>query len=219
MTKWQEFIELIGANRFRTNELAKLYIEVEKLDYLINIVNQAKGHNIPYYLIGAGTWPTIPKSQIDGLLIKNNCRSFNVYAMSGKMKEGQMGIDYKLVYAESGTIITQLVRFTIEEGLGGLEYHLGMPGTIGGAIFTNAKYAPKIIFISDFVEKLKILNKEGEIEEVDPYYFISRPHSEFFPANEIILSAIFRLKPEDKKVLWARSREASEYRANLVKNI
>lgn len=216
MNKWQEFIEIIGKNRIKENEHAKLYVEVERIDDLINITKQAGMRKIPFYIIGTGSLTNLPTGQINGLLMKNNCRKFDIFTMSGKMREGQMGISNTLVYAESGTIMNQLVRFTIEEGYSGLEYHLGLPGTVGGAIYTNARYTPKNIYINDFVEKIKILNKGGEIQEVNGDYFISRAKSNFSQVENIILSSVFRLVPEDKKLLWQRANESAEYRIKLL---
>lgn len=215
MKNWQDFIEQIGQNRLKETQQAKLYVEVERLDDLINIAKEAKAHKIPVYIIGTGSWVKTQDKQIEGLLLKNNCRKFEISAMSGKMTEGQMGINYKLVYAESGVILNQLVRFTIEEDLGGLEYYLGLPGTVGGVIYTNTRYAPKNIYINDTVEKIKILNIDGEIEEVGPDYIISRARSDFLPSDTIILSIVFRLIPQDKKLLWERANAAAEYRNEL----
>lgn len=215
MDNWQEFIETIGRSRLKTNNLAKLYLEVERVDDLIKIVKEAKIHKVPVFIIGTGSHASIPQSQINGLIIKNNCHRFDVFGIKGKIKSEQLGIEKVSVYAESGTNINQLVRFTIEEGLSGLEYHLGMPGTIGGAIYTNARYTPKNIYINDAVEKIRILNKEGEILEVGGDYFSSRDSNQFSEAQTIILSVVFRMNPDEKKNLWERGNEAAAYRNAL----
>lgn len=212
---WQEFTEKIGNNRFKPNDQAKLYLEVERIDDLIRIVKEARIHKIPVFIIGTGSSASMPKSQINGLLIKNHCRRFDVFGIKGKMKRDQLGIEKVSVYAESGTNINQLVRFTIEEGLSGLEYQLGMPGTVGGAIYTNARYTPQKIYMSDAVEKIRVLTKEGEIREVGGDYFSSRDNNRFLEADTVILSAVFRMHPGDKKLLWERGNEAAAYRNAL----
>lgn len=215
MDNWQEFIEKIGNNRFKPNPLAKLYLEVERIDDLIKIAKEARIHKIPVFIIGTASSASIPQEQINGLVMKNNCHRFDVFGLKGKMQGERLGIEKVSVYAESGTNINQLVRFTIEQGLSGLEYHLGMPGTIGGAIYTNARYTPKNIYINDAVEKIRILNKEGEILEVRGGGFSARDSNQFREADTIILSAVFRMHPEDKKLLWERGNEAAAYRNAL----
>ncbi len=216
MNNWQEFADLIGNNRIKENEHAKLNVDVERIEDLIFISKQAAIHKIPLFIIGTGSLTNLPTGQLNGLLIKNNCRKFEIFVMSGKKREGQMGTINTLVYAESGTIMNQLVRFTIEEGYSGLEYHLGLPGTVGGAIYTNARYTPKNIYLNDNVGKIRILNKDGHIQEVHRDYFISRAKSNFSELENIILSAVFHLVPEDKKLLWQRANEAAEYRSRLI---
>jgi UDP-N-acetylenolpyruvoylglucosamine reductase len=213
MTDFQKFTNVIGEHRFNETELAKLYIEIERVDDLINIAKQARIHNIPLYIFGTSSKIPLPEHQLDGLLLKNKCRKFEIFALSGKMIEGQMGISHKLVYAESGSILNQVVRFTIEEGLGGLEYFLGFAGTIGGAIFANA-HTKKNASINDSIEKIRILNKDNEIVEVGPEYFSSQSTAELLPAEAIILSAFFRLRPEDKHLLWLKADEAASNRNN-----
>lgn len=218
MDNWQEFIKTIGENRLKPNNLAKLYLEVERTDDLIKIVKEARTRGIPVFIIGTGSHASMPQSQINGLIIRNNCHRFDVFGIKGKIKKDQLGIEKVSVYAESGTNINQLVRFTIEQGLSGLEYQLGMPGSVGGAVYTNARYTPKNIYINDAVEKIKILEKAGEIREVGGDYFSSRD-SKFAEADTIILSAIFRMHPEDKKLLWERGNEAAAYRSKITKVI
>lgn len=217
MDNWQEFIEIIGKNRLKTNNLAKLYLEVERVDDLIKIVKEARIHKIPVFIIGTGSHASIPQTQINGLMIKNNCHRFDVFGIKGKIKKDNLGIERVSVYAESGTNINQLVRFTIEEGLSGLEYHLGIPGTIGGAIYTNARYTPKNIYLNDAIEKIRILNREGDIQEVKGDYFSARDHNQFQQADTVILSAVFRMHPGDKKLLWERGNESAAYRNELLK--
>jgi len=215
MKNWQEFINKIGHNRFQETEKAKQYVEIERIDELINTVKLARAHKIPHYIIGSGSFPLIPTTQINGFLIKNNCRRFEIFSMPGKSNidaSNNPVQQHKLVYAQSGTLISQLVRFTIEEGLSGLEYQLGMPGSIGGAIYTNVRYMPKNIYINDFISSIKILNSDNQIQDVDPNYFMSHPTQDFSPARDIILSATLQLFAEDKKILWERANEASEYR-------
>lgn len=215
MDIWQEFIGTIGRSRLKENNLAKLYVEVERIDDLTKLVKEARIHKIPVFIIATGSHAAIPQTQINGLLIKNNCHKFDVFGMKGKIKEKNLGIEKVSVYAESGTNINQLVRFTIEKGLSGLEYHLGMPGTVGGAIYTNARYTPKNIYINDAVEKISILNKEGEILEVGGDYFSSRDNNQFTQADNVILSVVFSMHPEDKKLLWERGNQAAAYRNAL----
>lgn len=225
MSNFQKFLNGFDKNIIKKNEsinlhlqlnneaVAKLYVEVEKNEDLIKIVQEARTFEIPVFIIGAGSGINNNPQHLDGLVIKNNCRHFDILGMKGKISNRQLGVEQAIVYAEAGTIINQLVRFTIEEGLSGLEYCLGLPGTLGGAVFTNARYNPKSIYLNDCIKKIKIINKVGEIQEVDSDYFNSKPTSEFSKSDDVILSVVFSLIPADKKILWERGDEAVSYRS------
>lgn len=216
MKNWQEFIKKtkpIGLKENQENKFsAKLYIEIDRIDNLIKVITEARLHKIPFFIVGAGSWIETPNEEINGLIIKNNCRRFDLLGIKGKIKEQQVGIESKIVYAESGAIFNQITRFTIEEGLGGLEYQLGLPGTVGGAVYTNARYTPKKIYVIDSIEKIRIINEQNEIQEVNKNYFTSHPFAEFSPAKDVILTVVFRLSTGDKKTLWERGNEAVAYR-------
>lgn len=219
MTKIEDFLKSFGSSRIHETDNAEYYIEIEKLEELIKCAIGARKHNLPVYIIGAGTWPHLPDKQIKGLLIKNNCRKFSVFAISGKINKNpgefrQAEVNKTLVYAESGTPVNQLVRYTIDEGLGGLEYNLGLPGTVGGAVFTNTRYKPKDIYLCDSIEKISVLNTDNEIVD-KPADFFAAYDNDFKPAGDIILSVMFRLIPDDKSVLWARGNEALAHRNRL----
>ncbi len=219
MTKLDDFLNSFGGGRIREIDRADLYIEIEKLDELIRCVIGARQNKLPVYIIGTGSWPHLPDKQIKGLLIKNNCRKFSVFALSGKINKNlsdshQAKVNKTLVYAESGTPVNQLVRYTIEEGLSGLEYHLGLPGSIGGAIYTNTRYKPKDIYLCDNIEKISVLDINNEIVD-RPADFFAAYDNHFKPAGDVILSVMFKLIPDDKSLLWARGNEALEYRGRL----
>lgn len=220
----QQLIALWGEKRVKQNESlathsirkvdvqAELYVEVDTIDELIKIVRFSQRLHIPIRILGGGA--RIEADQyIEGLVIKNNCRKFDKASIRGSIRQSQMGVQEVLVYAESGVNMNQLVRFTIEEGLGGLEYQLGLPGTVGGAIYTNAKYVPNYLLVNKTLQSLRILHENGEIQSYNgqlPHFVYTDGGWE--ETNDIILSAAFKLMPVDKNVLWQRGEEAVAWR-------
>ena len=224
MTKtFDTLAQIVGPGRIRQNEslithtilkydcIAEWYIETQTLDDFIKIVQNARQLTIPVFVLGGGSNFPVSDGEINGLVIKNNCHRFDKMSVRGTIRENQMGVKDALVYAESGTIMNQLVRYTIEEGLEGLEYQLGLPGTVGGAIYTNAKYKNKQV--RDFLYSLRILDESGNIENYSKElpYFVNL-EEELTESKDIILAAVFKLMPENKDILWARGNEAAAYR-------
>src|SRR5882672_4051655 len=110
--------------------IAEMYLEIDAQDVLIKTINAARSLGLPVYLLGSGTRIESGKN-IKGLVIKNLCRRFEKASMKGTIKKNEIGFEHMKVYAQAGALMNQLVRFTIEEGLSGLEYQLGLPGTVG----------------------------------------------------------------------------------------
>jgi UDP-N-acetylmuramate dehydrogenase len=203
----------------KTDKIADLYIETEILDDLVKIINLARKLTIPIYILGGGSGIKIPAKNIEGLVIKNNCRKFHSMGLKGKIRENQMGVEEVLVYAESGALMNQLVRYTIQEGLEGLEYQLGLPGTVGGAIVTNAKYIPRYLPMSKSVHSIKILHEDGELKNyIGQLPFFYQNEDAWEQSNDCILSVAFRMMPSDQKILWERGNEATKNRIEVAQN-
>ncbi len=193
---------------------AEYYVDLEKTDDIVKAVNVAKQLELPLFVFGGGSNIVVADHGIKGLVVKNNCRKFDIMTMSGRVKNQKIDVDKALVYAQSGVIMNRLVRFTIEQGLEGLEYQLGLPGTVGGAVYMNSNYPRKGAYVGDFVFRVKLVTRSGEIKEVDNSYFhFAYDYSALQETEEIVLSVIFRLLPGDKKILWDRATDALNHRS------
>ncbi len=198
---------------FKIGGPAEYYLPIDSVEELVHASKLANELEIPVFIFGGGSNVIVADHGIKGLVIKNNCRGFEITSMKGKVKDKKIGIDHALVYAEAGVIMNQLVRFAIEHGLSGLEYQLGLPGTVGGAIYMNSNFPRKQSYVGDSLHSAKIVTKEGDIKEVDKSYFqFGYDKSILQTTGEVVLSAVFRLLPMDVKMLWDRGMEALHYR-------
>lgn len=201
---------------FKTGGNAQLYLQVDMLEDLIHAVRSALELRIPIIILGGGSNLIVSKQGIKGIVVKNNCRRFELFSMHGKITKQKLGIQNALVYAESGVITNQLVRFTIENGLEGLEYQLGLPGTVGGAVAMNATFPSKRSYVGDYVQSARILTKDGTIKEVSSSYLQFRhDFSSLQQTKEVLLSVVFKLTPNDKTLLWQRGLDALNFRNSV----
>lgn len=221
----EDLKKLVGSNRIRKNEPmalhttlkvggpAEIYFETEKVEEIIKGIAIARRLKTLFFILGGGSNILVCDKGLEGLVIKNNCRKFSVMNMTGKVKDKRIKVNKALIFAESGVIMNQLVRFTIEQGLGGLEYQLGLPGTVGGAVFMNSNFPKKDTFVGDNLYSAQILTEDGKQKEVDRSYFkFAYDKSYLQKTGEIVLSVNFKLLPNDKKKLWERGMQALEYR-------
>jgi UDP-N-acetylmuramate dehydrogenase len=203
---------LDGHTVLQIPSFAEFYLETEAQDILIKAVNGGRSLGLPVYLLGSGSRIETEK-EIKGLVIKNLCRRFDKASVKGTIKKNEIGVEHVQVYAQAGVLMNQLVRFTIEEGLSGLEYQLGLPGTVGGAVFTSAKYKPKYLPVNKVLQSVTLLSEEGDMQTYNgevPYFVYT--DDLWHETKDVILSVIFKLTPMDKKILWERAEEAVRYR-------
>ncbi|HKY33192.1 MAG TPA: UDP-N-acetylmuramate dehydrogenase [Candidatus Polarisedimenticolia bacterium] len=107
--------------------------------------------------------------------------------------------------AGCGVVVKKLVRKCVEQGLGGLEFAEGIPGTVGGTVWMNAgSYGGQM---SDVVREVSLLDARGTLTRraVGPDDFSYR-RSPFGP-EDIIVEAVFELTPGDPAALAARLEE------------
>src|SRR5258708_5244599 len=205
--------EPLGAHTLlKVTVTAEMYLEIDAQDVLIKTIAAARSLRIPVYILGSGA-RIESEGDVKGLVIKNLCRRFDKASIKGTIKKSEVGVENMQIYAQAGVLMNQLVRFTIEEGLSGLEYQLGLPGTVGGAIYTNAKYKPKYLPVNKALQSVTLLSEKGEVQTYNgevPYFVYT--DEEWHESKDVILSTVFKLTPADKKVLWERAEEAVQWR-------
>lgn len=116
-------------------------------------------------------------------------------------KNDRYTINENVIEAGSGIFVAKLSQLALKEGLTGLEFACGIPGTLGGAIYMNAgAYGGEM---SNVVVETEFLKENGEIETITDHQFAYRK-SIFQNMNGIILSS--RLKLEKGNVDEIKSK-------------
>jgi UDP-N-acetylmuramate dehydrogenase len=91
-------------------------------------IEVAYSAGLPYFILGGGSNILVADGGISGLVILNRASKVS-YRHSGA------GV---VCTVESGANLSALARQCISKGLGGLEWAVGVPGTVGGAVVGNA---------------------------------------------------------------------------------
>ena len=191
---------------------ADLFIETRTTDDMVKAITIARKNSIPFFVLGGGSNVLVSDKGFRGLVVRNMTKNIVVRGMKGMITKG-IADGNVYVEAESGVPFNLLVRYTIEEGLGGLEMHLGLPGTVGGALFMNSKWMKTTSFVGDAVYQATVLTPTGEIKNVsNDYFHFSYGYASLQKTGDIVLSVIFTLERKDKEQLWKRANESMEYR-------
>lgn len=140
-------VSLAEYTTFRIGGKAKYFFEVEKKEDLINVLKWAKKEKIPFFILGGGSNILVSDKGFDGLVIR--------------MKNNNYKIKNTKIFAEAGVLLSKLVSESINNNLKGLEWAVGIPGTIGGAVVGNAgAYGHSI---SENVIRVRAIDAEGKV--------------------------------------------------------
>ncbi|MCD6362980.1 MAG: UDP-N-acetylmuramate dehydrogenase [Synergistetes bacterium] len=115
--------------------------------------------------------------------------------------------------AQVGTSLKRLINLSQEKGLSGLEFAIGIPGSLGGAIWTNA--GANSHAIGDLVERIFVVKEDGEVSELNGNDVkFSYRYSTFQQRKWFIWKAVLKLQPSTpaniaKKIraFWERRRK------------
>lgn len=208
----------LGAGRVRHNVVlapyttfkiggpAEYYFQALNEEDIIKAVQAAHELHIPLHMLGGVSNVVVGDSGLDGLSVRN------IYSQKKIIEETH---DEVWLQVSSGFNMTRLAHETAEEGFEGFEYHAGLPGTLGGALFMNSKWTahPPTHYVGDDLVKALLVNHAGEIrEETHEYFQFAYDYSVLQQTKEIVIWALFKLKKKDPHVLLSRTREALEYR-------
>lgn len=196
---------------FKIGGPADYFYNAKTLTDFVDAILLGRKMNIPVFILGGGTNILIGDRGFRGFVIKNSTRGIAMRGAKGNLHANQL----VFVEAESGVVMNQLVRYTVEEGLAGLEMQLGLPGSVGGAVYMNSKWTHPVGYVGDAVYQAKILTPESEIKEVPKSYFqFAYDTSVLQKTNDIVLSVIFSLRRSSKDTLWKIASDSVLYRHN-----
>jgi UDP-N-acetylmuramate dehydrogenase len=197
---------------FKIGGPADIFFEAKTTEELIRAIGLARTLSIPFCVLGGGTNILIGDKGIRGLVIKNSTRQIAIRGVVGAAKSG-VSSKTAFVEADAGVLLNSLVRFTVEEGLAGLEMHLGLPGTVGGALYMNSKWTKPVGYVGDAVYSAKVLMNDMTVKEVKKSYFnFAYDYSILHKTHEIVLSVVFELPVDDKKRLWEIANNSIAHR-------
>jgi UDP-N-acetylmuramate dehydrogenase len=179
---------------------AEMFLTVNTLEALLHAVDLAYAQKIPYFVLGGGSNILVADSGISGLVILNRARSVS-YRHNGVNV---------ICTAESGMNLSSLARQCIAKGLSGIEWAVGVPGTVGGAVVGNAgAHGGDIdgVLLSASVWEPGRGVRVYTNEEMQYAYRDSVLKRDQHKARtrRVVLSADLQLTPESVEVLTARA--------------
>jgi UDP-N-acetylmuramate dehydrogenase len=201
-------VPLAPYTTFRIGGPAEWYYEATSADDLATAITAARAAGIPWFVLGLGANVLVGDRGVPGLVIRNLAREHRL---------DEAGV----LWTESGAIIQELVLETVRAGWSGLEHYIGIPSTVGGALWQNLHFlspAPereRTMFISEVFSRCEILAESGERREVDAEYIqFGYDDTVFHHRRDIVLSARFQLTRDDPARLHRIVQENLSWRGS-----
>jgi UDP-N-acetylmuramate dehydrogenase len=117
-----------------------------------------------------------------------------------------------VLIADAGYPMAQLAYQSASKGLSGLEFAVGIPGSIGGVVRMNAGAHGHTI--SEVVESVRIIHSDGTVRSATNAELEFTYRSSAIPPDAIITEVHLKLVPDDGKQIHARIREYNEHRTS-----
>lgn len=167
---------------------ADCFIIPQNIEDLKKIILFSRKRKLPLKVMGRGTNLLVRDRGIRGIVVR--------------LGKGFEGVKFSKRFLLSGAAVrlSTLIKLTVSQGLGGLEFAIGIPGSLGGAIATNA--GTEALSISQRLASIRVMTGEGRVKNLkaDDLNFGYRHCS--LEKNNIILDAKLRLeKTKEDEIL------------------
>ncbi|RMH23348.1 MAG: UDP-N-acetylmuramate dehydrogenase [Gemmatimonadetes bacterium] len=200
-------VPLAPFTTFRIGGPADAFVRARTPDELVETIEAARDLELATFLLGRGANILVGDRGYRGLVVRCEIGGID-FLGDGRVRAGG-GVE---VYPD-------LIEATVARGLGGLHHFVGIPSTVGGALWQNLHFlspAPareRTVFIEEVLESAEILSEEGERREVPCEYFrFGYDDSILHERADIVLSATFRLTPTPVEELRTVIRENLAWR-------
>lgn len=201
-------VPLAPYTTFRIGGPADVLLEAQTADELATAIAAARLAGVPWFVLGLGANVLIGDRGIRGLVIRNAAAAHTI------SPEGKL-------WSESGAVMQDLVLDSVRAGWSGLEHYIGIPSTVGGALWQNLHFlspAPereRTMFIAEVFESCEILALEGDRRVVDAGYIkFGYDDTVFHHRRDVVLSATFQLTKGDPARLHQILQENLSWRGS-----
>ena len=194
---------------FKVGGPADLFARPGSIDTLEKLLKMAKAHELPLTIMGSGTNLLVKDKGIRGIVI--SMAHLKYPTTISPLQQGK----YR-VQVSSGTILASLYRETMAQGIGGIGFAAGIPGTVGGAVMMNAGTSGGTV--SDVVESIDILDSHKGIISL-PRSALQFTHrcltfNPTFPQRQrpVLVGVTFIMSHQDKREIKAQWQALLEQR-------
>ena len=202
-------VPLASLTSFRVGGPAEWYVAPKRLEDLQASFEWAYSQGLPITLLGAGSNMLVSDKGLPGLVI-----------CTRHLRHTQFDPETGRVQASAGEPIARLAWQAAERGWQGLEWAVGIPGTVGGAVVMNA--GAHNYCIADILVNTQVLSPTGTIEQLAPQDLGYSYRTSILQGDpRLVTQATFQLQPgaDPAQVMAATSKDLEQRRISQPYNL
>ena len=198
---------------FRVGGPARYFVSPAGEKELAAVLALCREEGMPFYILGNGSNLLVSDGGYDGVMIS--------------MEEGFSGLELELVpyldldtedvfaaahyHVGAGVLLSRIAKAALEDGMTGLEFAAGIPGTLGGAVVMNAgAYGGEI---KDVLVSVRVMDCEGRIFDLEAGKLELGYRRSIIPEKQyIVLSAVLSLQQGEEDAIRGRMEELAAKR-------
>jgi len=178
---------------------ADAYVEPASETDLAGIVKFCGARGVPFFVMGRGSNLLVRDGGFRGVVICLAHANF-----------GRIEVDGERLHCGAGTRLKNVAVEAKRNGLSGVEFLEGIPGSVGGALRMNAGAMGGQTF--DVVESVRLMDFDGNVRELAPQEMVVEYRACATLKNRIALGAVFKCKSAPRQEIEARMKAFSEKR-------
>jgi UDP-N-acetylenolpyruvoylglucosamine reductase len=178
---------------------ADFYVEPADENDLAGVLKFCQANGTPFFMLGRGSNLLVRDGGFRGVVICLSQPAFSQIEIRGEKMRCGAGAKLKNVAVEAR-----------RNGLGGVEFLEGIPGSVGGALRMNAGAMGGQTF--DAVESVRIMDLEGNVHESSPQEMGVTYRSAAALKNHVALGVVFKCKAATREEIEKRMKSYSEKR-------
>ena len=184
---------------FRVGGPAKVFLTIHSEEELRNIFLALKKQNLPYFVLGNGSNLLVSDEGYEGVILYLGEEFQDVEVIGTQIR------------AKAAALLGKVARMAMEEGLAGLEFAAGIPGSLGGGVVMNAgAYGGEL---SQVITKVRAMNPDGEVITLEKEELLLGYRTSIFKTKPFVILEIFmELQKGDKEEIQGKMKEYTKAR-------
>lgn len=177
---------------FKIGGPARLAVFPKNENEISEVIKKCNEENVRYMVVGNGSNLLVADEGIDAVVI-----------ILGKDFSEVRLVDDDTVFAEAGAPLMKVCRIALENGLSGLEFAYGIPGSCGGGAFMNAgAYGGEL---GDVMFRCDHIDQDGNKGFLQGEALkLSYRHSVYYDNGCVVTGVYFKLRKADKEEIKAK---------------